>query len=186
MKPLIFLRYFKVFCKRWELCKLVCCRKNFLDETIIVFSSVTVQCTLYIHTVSIVQCMNWTSLGHIHVYTSLRTCFTLANRLFITVMRGTELYMYSCVYIMQCMNWTRWVIYTCTRVSHMHTVCSVWGIHCAILNEMGHTHVYTHTGHMALVGYLIVFSIVLFLKNSLVGYYCSYCNSLVGSIVLLL
>ena len=44
----------------------------------------------------------------------------------------------------------------------------------------------THTGHMALMGYLIVFSIVPFLKNSLVGYYCSYCKSLVGSIVLLL
>ena len=47
---------------------------------------------------------------------------------------------------------------------------------------------YTYTRHtcMALMGYLIVFSIVPFLKNSLVGYYCSYCNSLVGSIVLLL
>ena len=46
----------------------------------------------------------------------------------------------------------------------------------------------THTlpDIMALMGYLIVFSIVPFLKNSLVGYYCSYCNSLVGSIVLLL
>ena len=44
----------------------------------------------------------------------------------------------------------------------------------------------TYTGHMALMGYLIVFSIVPFLKNFLVGYYCSYCNSLVGSIVLLL
>ena len=48
------------------------------------------------------------------------------------------------------------------------------------------THTHTYVGHMALTGYLIVFSIVPFLKNSLLGYYCSYWNALVGSIVLLL
>ena len=36
-----------------------------------------------------------------------------------------------------------------------------------------HIPTHTHTWHMALVGYLIVFSIVPFLKNPLVGYYCS-------------
>ena len=95
-------------------------------------------------------------------------------------------------------------VYTLTFSQHLsyvlYTFCkrgpfSNWGPYCSFCYKSPvwmpkqtrtHTHTHTHTRHMALMGYLIVFSIVPFLKNSLVGYYCSYWNALVGSIVLLL